>query len=701
MDQSPSSTNIRPLLVGIFIFLWLGLMMGGYFWAHKPFGAETAVILADFSWPTDSDLASLALTSGTTLLSIMAWLAVTWLATALGCLLFQGALADESAATRLALYAGIGLGFISLTMGLIGLLGLIYRLTAWILLLVLFAVGRKHLLPVWQDFRAVSKPPTADVLQRTVFIYALVSLILTFFIALTPVTAFDSLTYHLRAPRFFIEAHKFVHPVDIPHMGFPLLGQMQFLLGMLLVGDRVPALFHFGYGLFTIILVAAMAKRAFGERAAWFSVMVLLTIPTLFTLMSWPYVDVTLMFYTTAAFYAFMRWRENRENWGWLFVMALMIGLSGGLKYTAIASPIAITLSLIWESRRDGLSVILRRLVAVGGIAVLIVLPWLIENIVTTGNPTYPFFFNDALYWDEWRAWWYDLPGTGLAATAPWRLLLVPLEATIIGTEGTDFYEATIGPFIFGALFVLPFVWRSLKQDEKPILWHMLLFFAINYLLWLNGVARTALLLRARFVFMVFGITAVIGGMALSRIHTLKRPELDIDWMTCILIQITLIFLLFAQVMNFIQINPLPSILGFESANSYITRRLGVYQVVMTELNELPNGSQIVFLWETRSYACRATIQCDPDPILDKFLHLTQYNKFDAQAISDYWHSRGITHVLLYKSGYQFLLDAAEFNPIGGAIGATDQAILQELKHRYLTEVGNWADAYLLYELNP
>jgi hypothetical protein len=255
------------LLAGIFVFLWIGLMMGGYFWAHKPFGAETAVILSNLSWPTDTDFATIVRTTGITLLNIIAWLGITWLAAALGRLFFYRTLAEESPATRLALYVGIGLGFISLLMGIIGLVGLIYRLAAWVLILFLLTVGRKHLLPVWRDLRAIGRPQTADTLQRTIVIFAVLVLILTFIIALAPVTAFESLTYHLRAPRFFIEAHKFVHPVDIPHMGFPLLGQMQFLLGMLLVGDGVPALFHFGYGLMTIALVAALAK---GESPSFF-----------------------------------------------------------------------------------------------------------------------------------------------------------------------------------------------------------------------------------------------------------------------------------------------------------------------------------------------------------------------------------------------------------------------------------------------
>ena len=53
----------------------------------------------------------------------------------------------------------------------------------------------------------------------------------------------------------------------------------------------------------------------------------------------------------------------------------------------------------------------------------LVWLPWLLKNLLLTGNPTYPFFF-DGVYWDSWRTWWYDRPGTGLWYTKPWRLLM-------------------------------------------------------------------------------------------------------------------------------------------------------------------------------------------------------------------------------------------------------------------------------------
>lgn len=696
-NDNKSNVSIPWLLSAIFLFLWFTLLMVGFFWAHKPFDFGTVVAL------------------GTTVLNIAAWLGITWLAAALGQRVAGGVLRDERPLTRLALSAGIGLGLVSVVMGILGLVGLLRPLVAWLLVLVGAVLLQRHLGAVFSDLRQVRRPRPDDRLQRLILLYGGVSLVATFLIALAPVTAWDSLTYHLTGPRLFIESGRIVHPVNIPHLGFPLLGQMQFTLGMLLVGDGVAALFHYGYGVLALVLTVALARRAFGQEAAWMAGMILLTVPTLLTLMSWPYVDMMLLFYATAAFYAFYRWRETREapdSRQWLLVLGLMCGFSGGVKYTAVAVPVALGLSLIWTSRRQGIVAIARQLALVAAVALAMVLPWLVENWLTTGNPVYPFFFDDALYWDEWWSWWYDHPGTGLATTAPWLLPFVPLHATIIGTEGSDMYEATVGPFIFGALLVLPFVWGSFSRKERAILGHMIFFFALNYLLWLNGVARTALLLRARFVFFTFGIAAVLGGVALVRINYLKRPALDLPWLTRIIVAITLLFLLFAAVLNFLAINPLPVLVGLETESDYLVRRLGVYQVVIEEgVNELPPGSQVVFLWETRSYACEMV--CHPDPILGRFLHLTQYEEYDAQEIATTWRQEGITHVLLSQDGLNFLLEAAQFNPTGQEllfqnpnplatnIGENDLAVLQDLQRNYLNVVEEWGDAYVLYELAP
>ncbi len=692
MNEKPT---IKLFLFGLITFIWMGLLAGAYFWGHPPFGFAAIGANPPVTHPFNGESWRAI---GQDLLNIGGWLGLWWLAAGLGRLTFGAVVAKERLLSRLTLNIGIGLGFISLIMGILGLMGLFNRPVAWVLILFLSIITFKQWPQNWQDVRAIRLPRPENNKHRLILVYSFISLTMTFLIALAPIIAWDALTYHLVAPRFFIEAGKFVHPVNIQQMGFPLLGQMQFTLGMLLAGDGIAPLLHFGYGLLSMGITAVLARRTFGKTAVFPAVMALLTIPSLFTLMRWPYVDITLLFYTTAAFYAFHRWTERKEG-GWLVMLGLFIGFGGGLKYTAVATPVAISISLIWVSRRDGITLIFKRLLLIGSIAIAAILPWLIENGITTGNPVYPFFMDNARFWDAWWAWWYSLPGTGLATTAPLRLPFIWLETTIIGRQGGAAYDATIGPFIFGLLALLPLIWGRLERKEKSVLWFMLLLIGLNYLLWLNGIAQTALLLQARLIFLIFGITAVVVGLILSKLETMRHPQLNTPWLAQTVINITLIVMLISYGIEFAAINPIPAVLGMESENAYISRRLGVYQTAVSEgLNTLPADSAVVMLWETRSYSCDPSIICDPDPILGRFLHLTQHDKLNADGIAQKWRDDGFTHLLIFQGGLDFLL-AADDNPIGTSITPADLAILAELQEKHLDLIQKWGTQYALYAL--
>jgi len=710
------------------VLLWLFGVVAAYFWAHKPFDAGIVAGL------------------GRSLANVVVWLGVTWLGAALGRRVVGWfcVLSDDLPAARLALSTGVGLGLLSLLLLGLGLVGLLRPVVAWGLVLVLggllwrdlgasladvvaslpFGVGGAAALPfTWEGraslqateaLRPEHRAATANRsgFHRWVMIYGVASLSLTFLTALAPPTGWDTLVYHLTGPRFFVEAGRLVHPLDLPYLGFPQLGEMQFTLGLLLAGEGVAPLLHFGYGLLALAITVSLARRFFDVRAAWLAAALLLSVPTLFTLMTWAYVDATLLFYATSALYAFLRWRECRAGAGqpsctqtrlhalpfgveegWLLVAGLCCGFCGGVKYTAVVIPVALGLSLIWTSRRDGLRAIVWRLTLMALAAGGVVLPGLLENLLTTGNPVYPFLFPNGLYWDEWRRWWYDRPGTGLATTAPWRLLTAPLEATILGTEGTVLYEATIGPLLLPSVALLVLTWRGLDREKRAVAGHMLLFFALNYLLWLNGLARTAMLLRSRFLFLVFGAVAVLGGVALDRLRMLRRPRLAVDWLARAVVILTLALLLFALLVRFLQANPLPVVLGVESRDDYLARRLGWYYATVETMNrELPPDAVVLFLWEPRTYHCQ--VECWPDAMLDRFLHTTHLYGYDADTIARTWRAEGFTHVLLYRVGLDYLLEA-QFDPITPA----DLQVLEELQTSYMTLVESFDDVYELYRL--
>jgi hypothetical protein len=648
-----------------------------YFGIHKP---ATGAVLAG---------------TARTASSLVFWLAVTFLSAALGRRLVGTQLEKEPPTVRLALSAGLGLAVLSILLMVFGLLGLLARWQLLLLLLGLALLALPGLRATWHDVRAWRWPRAAEGWQRWFLHYAVASLLLALLLALAPPTAWDSLVYHLTGARLYLDAGRVTHALDLPYLGFPALGQMHFLLALAFDLEPAAALFHFGYGLMALALVAALARRLGGEAAAWFAAVLLLSVPSILALMSSPYVDLALLLYTTATFFLFLRWRDaylaQQDERGWLLLLGAFIGFTGGLKYTAVATPVAVALSMLLAARRSGLVAAVRRVALVALVAVVAVAIWPFKNWLQTGNPVYPFFVDDALYWDAWRGWWFDRPGTGLAATAPWRLLTAPLEASVLGTEGSEMYDATTGPLLLIGLLLLIFTWRALAREARPAGRYLLLFVALNYALWLYGLARTALLVQTRLLFPIFGLLAVLAGAAFAQAERLRRPQLDAGWLLRVIAVLTLALLLVTQFVDFLARNPLPVLVGVESRQSYERRQLGVYADVMATLNQLPPGSRIIFLWEPRSYACRA-VECWPDALLDRWLHLTQHQEHDAPAIAASWRTQGFTHVLWYEHGMHFIEEAA-FDPLG----PSELVILAELQRDYLEPVEVWDGAYTLY----
>ena len=115
-------------------------------------------------------------------------------------------------------------------------------------------------------------------------------------------------------------------------------------------------------------------------------------------------------------------------------------------------------------------------------------------------------------------------------------------------------------------------------------------------------------------------------------------------------------------------------------------------RLVIDDLNELPDDSQVLFLWEPRSYRCE--VDCLPDALLDRWLHETQFYARDAAAIAAAWQAAGNTHVLLHQDGLDFII-ADQFDPVTPA----DLAVLADLQAGYLQEVRRWDDVYILYQL--
>jgi hypothetical protein len=233
---------------------------------------------------------------------------------------------------------------------------------------------------------------------------------------------------------------------------------------------------------------------------------------------------------------------------------------------------------------------------------------------------------------------------------------------------------------------------RREQPGQRSWLWAALAFCGVLYGFWLWGLARSALLLQTRLLFPAFGVLALLLGAAVARMGKLPRCPVNLGWLVRGVILIVLLLGLVETGLAWVREGPQWVLLGFESRQAYLDRRLGMYHLAIQTVNALPEDSEVLFLWEERSYHCQVT--CHPDSLLDRWAHTTRCHGLDAAAIADAWRAEGVTHVLWYRWGYERIVEAG-FDPITEA----DQEALDRLVQTELVLMEDLGGVYQLYAL--
>jgi hypothetical protein len=662
-----SQFSRRQAAVKVMALLWVPIIVVAFYVVHKPFDIANVVAL------------------GRALGGLLSAGLVVALGTGVGSLLLRqaGLVGTE----RLISAAAVGLGVVSL-LGLgLGVAGLLRPWLLWALTIAGLAATAR---PFWRALQDACWDLTWRPQGRFEALlagYCGLILLVSLIWAVTPPTAWDGLVYHLTGPRLYLVEGHISHPIDLPYLGFPQLTEMLFTWGMGMVGERAAAPIHWFFGVLTALALVAAGRRWFDGPSGWLAAAILLSARTM----------VFLILYSTLGFLSLARWVEDGSR-KWLTLSGVFAGLGLSTKYTAIALLPALSIALFVFQSLGGRGVIrnlrstIRHSLLLCAVALLVWSPWLAKNLLLTGNPMYPFFF-DGIHWDDWRGWWYDRPGTGLAYTAPHRLLTAPWDATIWGVEGGVGYEATSGPLFLAVLPMLGLAWQGVWRRERRWLWAAGAFCGVLYGFWLWGVARTALLRQTRLLFPAFGILALMAGAAVDKLRALPGRSLDLGWIVRVIIALVLAFTLVGTVLFTVREQPLQVLLGFESREDFLMRRLGWYYSAVKHINEhLPQDSKVLFLWEPRTYHCE--LDCQPDALLDRWLHTLHLYGRDSDAIADAWRAEGITHVLLHRAGLNHVLNG-ELDPIT----SEDLETLDALTASHLSLMKDFGSAYELYRL--
>jgi len=662
--------NLIPIMrqnIAIITFIiWLFTILAIFYVVQKPFQPATALALSQIG------------------LDLLTTLWLISVSTALGQRLL-GRL-PLSTGENLILGSGLGLGLLGLLTFGLGLIGLFYSWFFIGLTLFLTLLLQKELRTLIKTLLAWRPAPPPRL--ATAYMVALGGL--TLILALLPPTDWDGLLYHLTAPKLFIEQHRIVSGIDSHPFYYPFLIEMIFSYSILLRGgDIVAKLLHFSYGILLTALVYLTTTHHLKRPAGWSAILIFLSMPLISTLATWAYNDLALAFYQLAILYTFIKSETSPQRQGWLILTGCMAGFALGIKYTSFISPLLIGVILLYRLSRAISYASLRSLAHFCLPAVAIGSPWYIKNYFFTGNPVYPFIFG-GLFWDEFRNIWYQQAGTGIGADII-TLLNLPFLVTL-GIRDVNYYDGRIGPLILLFLpLLLLYALLGYRRQEQPSGMAILILFAFAHtVFWTLGIMGTKHLWQARLLLPALATLAPVIGWIWQDLAHLNQPRFSLQRFLNLLIGFVLVMNLTQLALQVIALRPLPYLTGLESRQEYLSRQLGAHYLAMEKLNQIvPAEAVVLFLWEPRTYYCQVT--CLPDTILDRLAH-DYYKHPNAKAIAQAWRAEGITHVLLFRGGLDFI-QAGQSEPLS-AEAVHELSLIEQNDLTKLVDIGGMYEIY-------
>lgn len=710
--MSNKNNLLKWILIALFV-AWFFFAVASYFVVYKPFSPLLLVQLAEFEWLSLGNSWS-ALSGAILDLLVVVWLGIMGLGVGLWIWDFlaqkrtgvKGEEAQKDVLERALFGFGLGFGTVGLLVLLVGVLGWLNSAVLTTIAIIITLIGLPKLVrlkPSW------SRP------SRPIIIFLATIILLALTLAMLPPTGWDGLFYHLKGPKLYLEAGQIYGGVDIPHLNFPSLFQMWFLLAMGIRGDVAAQLIHILF-LFSLGgMVFAFATEHFRLPNGWTAVLFLFATPMVPLLSTWSYNDLGLAFFSTGMVYAFLKWEkltqrhrqpqiadptgERSAGLRWLVASGMFAGLAMSMKYTSIVGPGMLGLLLLWRLRHDWRAGL--KLGGVfGGTAVLILSPWLIKNWAFTGNPVYPFLFGGQ-YWDEFRAAGYANAGSGIGfdllalLRLPYDLTLGIRDASQDGRTGALFLA-------FLPLIIYYALWRKRTADfsgeEKQSASVRNAFYTVGlvslgyYLFWTAGVIESKGLWQTRLLLPMFMLLCPVLAWIFAAIREFDHPQFSLRRFLNMGLAFVLVLSTLNMVWEWIPAQPWAYLSGAETREAHLMRRLGPHFAAMQEMNaQLPSDAVVKFFWEPRSYYC--DVDCRPDSILDAFDHLV-YRYGDASSIAAALRAEGVTHVLIWQDGLDFIIESPE------SAVEVDTAVLASLQTNYLEPAFTVTDgSYLVFTL--
>ena len=506
----------------------------------------------------------------------------------------------------------------------------------------------------------------------------LVVLVASIFILMcVPPVSRDALIHHLAIPKLYLE-HGGIYEIPSARFSYyPMNLDLLYLIPLYFGNDIAPKFIHFAFGLLTAWLIFCYLRNRCETSYALLGVLFFLSLPVIVKLSITVYVDLGLIFFSTASLISFFKWFTAGFKWKHLVISAICCGLALGTKYTGLIGFFLMTLFVVFiyvRSTKPNPPDQLKALwfgAAFMLVALLLFSPWAIRNYIWTNNPIYPLYnnsFNGRMAEDTDVS--LTLSTTGVINESDvrqkkplgrlshfavrkvifnekwWEIALIPVRIFFQGKDDDPkYFDGKLNP----ALFFLPFfafVWIRKDPPELKIEKKILLAFSILFILF-AFVQRD---MRIRYVspaipplvwLSILGLKAFI--TAIKNRFTGFSGKIYSNMVYLIVLGLLCQNALYI-VEQFRHVEPIRYITGEVERDEYIEKYRPEYAALKFANQNIPYDAKILgFFLGNRGYYSKRELIFD----YNKFFWSSLNQNGSEQQILSHLKNAGITHLII------------------------------------------------------
>jgi hypothetical protein len=440
----------------------------------------------------------------------------------------------------------------------------------------------------------------------------IVSIIL---LASVPPVSKDALTQHLAIPKLYLR-HGGIYEIPSMESSYnPMNLDLIYLIPLYYGNDIIPKFIHFSFALLTAWLIFHYLKRRINTVYAIFGVIFFLSIPIIVKLSITVYVDLGLIFFSTASLLLILRWIEDGFPLKFLMLSALFCGLAVGTKYNGLVTFFLLTFFIPFIYLRDQQSKNTNFLKAAGYgifflfIAFIIFSPWMIKNYMWTTNPIFPLYdhwFNpqnainrQAGSIFSYRSLVYDEHW--------WQIALLPLRVFFQGQDGSpQYFDGRLNPFLFFLPFFAFYRIRRdpaiIRNEKKIMVSFVVLFFAFAFFSTNLRIRYISPIIPPLVILSTLGVRKTVEALCTFKTHSLR----NVGFALIIFILSFALWLNAGYVLDqYKYVNPFNYLDGGLSRDKYIEQYRFEYPTMRYINKNLPEDSKILFIFlGNRGYYC-------------------------------------------------------------------------------------------------